>query len=578
MLHYGIYTRKSDDDRSVTEKSIGEQLAECKRLVEAAGLEVYKTWEESHSARHPHRRRGYAELIAAIEDGSIQGIVCWHINRLVRNMEEGGKLSQLFIDGRLKEIRTPNAIYRTGDNILPLVIEAASATQFSLDHGRAVERGMNGSFRAGGCTNKAPQGYRNVRDALNLKKGLIERDPDRFELVRRAWDLLLTEGYSVQKIANTMNNAWGFRTRPTRKGGNQPVSYSGLYNIFSNPFYAGYVQRKGEIVKGTHDPMVSTDEYELAQQILHRKSFMAPRVREYAFTGLMKCVHCGQQITAEVKRLRDGRLWENYHCSDAKLQCTKSGLSRSKVEALIITELRSLEIESNALTLAVENVRRFFHISVPEAEDILTAQETALKQTEDRLKRLSDMWLDGIMTDPEQYRENEQRELARKKQITLEMARIQQERNTMQTNLERATRFLASVAEELPTAPDWKKKEICRALATEYVFDGRAKTILINIHPLLMELVSFVKKSLGLEPSETGSQTKEEQPSEKAVLLGGQTSYGLEPSPDLMRALKGELFPDIWCGTDNPREPIMPVARTRVQKLPRSCNDEISVA
>lgn len=546
MLYYGIYTRKSDDDRSITEKSIGEQLAECTSIVERDSLSVLQTWEESRSARHPNRRVGYSELIKLIRHGRIQGIVCWHVNRLVRNMEEGGVLAQMLIDGMLKEVRTPSAIYRTGDNIMPLVIEAASATQYSLDHAKAVKRGMDGSFRAGGCTNKAPQGYRNVRDPLNLKKGLVERDPDRFDLVRKGWDLILTGSYSVKQVITTLNQTWGFRTRPTRKGGNKPLSYSAAYGIFSNPFYAGFVHRKGELVKGTHEAMVTVDEFARVQSIMHHASFEAPRVKEYPYTGLMRCAYCGQQITGEVKRLRDGRLWENYHCSDANLTCTKQGMSRSKVEALILQQLTSIEIEPILLQEAGENIRRAIANTSSNTLAVVESQEAELRECNKRLQRLSDMWLDGVLNDAARYRELEERELAQKNRITMEIERMRNAVQTTEQNLSRSLKFLGNVTHKLLTSSDKAKKEICRAVATSYIFDGRRKTIVIDIHPLLKELVSYVQRFGRLEPQETGSDKQRKLPPSEAVFFGGEMSCGLEVPASMQQQLSGALFPDLW--------------------------------
>ena len=467
-------------------------------------------------------------------------------------MEEGGKLSQLFIDGKLKEIRTPSAIYKTGDNILPLVIEAATATQYSLDLQKVVARGMETCFLEGGCMNKAPQGYRNVRDGIDLRKGHIECDPDRFELIRRAWELILTKGYSVRHVTNTMNSVWGFRTRPTRKGGNRPISYSGLMNIFSNPFYAGFVRRNGKLVKGKHEPMVTLEEFDLAQLIIHRKEYSAPRVREYAYTGFMRCAHCGRQITGELKKLRDGRLWENYHCSDPDQTCTKLGLSLEKVEERIQLHLNTLRIEPELLAAASDNIRRALGKSLPETEAIETSQSAALHRIDERLSRLSEMWLDGVLTDPDQYRQIEQRELKRKQELILQRERMKDERSTMEKNLARATDYLTGIAEKFQRADAWKKKQLCRALAKDWVFDGRTKNISLTIHPLLREFVSYAKEIARLEPAETGSQSQREPHSMNAVLFGGSSSSGLEPRPALIDALREGLFPDVSQETATP--------------------------
>lgn len=57
------------------------------------------------------------------------------------------------------------------------------STQYSLDLAEAVKRGMNSMVADGGWPHRAKVGYLNDRDALNSKKGIITKDPERFDLM-----------------------------------------------------------------------------------------------------------------------------------------------------------------------------------------------------------------------------------------------------------------------------------------------------------------------------------------------------------------------------------------------------------
>src|SRR5258706_14077790 len=109
MLHHAIYSRKSDDDTKVTEKSIKEQNEVLQKDIDRDRLLVLHRWEESKSAKIPGVRPLYSLMIRLIEKGEINAILCWHITRLVRNMEEGGKMAQLLIAGRIRQTRTPHS-------------------------------------------------------------------------------------------------------------------------------------------------------------------------------------------------------------------------------------------------------------------------------------------------------------------------------------------------------------------------------------------------------------------------------------------------------------------------------------
>lgn len=542
MVNYGLYTRKSSDDRARNEKSIGEQLSECHALAEQNGLWVPREWEESKSARFPQQRPKYAHMISLIESGELQGILCWHVNRLVRNMEEGGKLAQLLIDGRIKEIRTPHAIYRNGDNIMPLVIEAASATQYSLDLSRVVSRGGDGAFRAGGCTNRVVQGYRNTRNPDNLKQGMIVRDEERFETVHRALQMFLTGNFTPQEVRKTMNDVWGFTTRPSKKRGGVPLSASGIYSLLRNPFYAGFVQRKGELVKGKHEAMITVEDFEQIQRFLRRHSFSAPRIREYPFTGIMHCALCGHQITAEVKRLSNGKLWENYRCSDPRQTCTKKGIAVDSVRKKLMAAISGLHVHPEALKLAVDEVLSALDHNT-QSDAIEKSQKAALTKTTQRMARLEGMWLDGLIDDPNRYKELEREVLTSKNTLTTELSRAYSMRQRMRTNLKRAETHLNTVAEGLHNEGAGWHKEFFRALAVGYRFDGHRKTISMEVAPVLKELVSFAKELWPIELMESGSYKPKEMPRTGALLYGGSERKGVELPSSLITALQGELIP-----------------------------------
>ena len=53
MLLYGQYARKSDDDKSVTEKSITDQLAELQSIVDRENLLVVKPGRKANRLKFP---------------------------------------------------------------------------------------------------------------------------------------------------------------------------------------------------------------------------------------------------------------------------------------------------------------------------------------------------------------------------------------------------------------------------------------------------------------------------------------------------------------------------------------------
>lgn len=526
-----------------------DQEGELKPLAEREGLLIVHTWLESKSAKIPHRRAMWTELVSLIESGGLDAILCWHINRLVRNMEEGGKLVQLFVDGKLKEIKTPSGTYRTGDNILPLVIEAASATQYSLDLSRRVIVGHVGNFQRGGCNYKVPHGYRNERDPLNLKKGVVAKDDDRFVLVRKAWDLLLTGAFTVPEIVEIMNEQWLFRTRPTKKVPSDKLKYSSAQKLFRNPFYAGFVRYKGEIRAATHEPMITPDEYARAQEILpHRSSRrkLTP-TRRYAFTGFMRCAYCGRLITGETKPINSsGQRWENYRCIDYQGSCTKMGMSATKVERKIMESLASVTIEPWFTPIVFGNILRSIDKQAEAIEGADRQRRATLSAVDTKLSKLTEMWLSGILTDAAMFKQKED-ELKKERNAALLAAEESKlEVESMKANAKAIQSYVLFAHDQFLIAAPGLRRQIAMELADSYQFYGREKHIEIQVRQILTDVVAFglkIKRKLAaVEPEIIRSYKEKTGAFAPASSFGGADEFLFDVPESILTGLRTYAF------------------------------------
>jgi len=113
------------------------------------------------------------------------------------------------------------------------------------------------------------------------------------------WELMLTGGYSPDKILAIANEEWGYRNRAGR-----PLPRSTFYYLLTNPFYAGsfeYPLGSGRWYQGKHAPMITEAEYDRVQALLGSKGNPRAVKRTFAYTGLIRCGHCRAMVTAEEK-------------------------------------------------------------------------------------------------------------------------------------------------------------------------------------------------------------------------------------------------------------------------------------
>lgn len=332
QLVYIVYARKSTDSEDRQVQSLDDQLNRLRDIAKDRNLRVLRTYTESKSAKTPGSRVVFDEMIAAIEAGKANGILCWELNRLSRNPIESGRLSWLLQRGMLRSILTVEREFRPEDNVLLFSLETGMANQYVLDLSRNVKRGMLGKVERGEWPALAPIGYLNDR----LTKKVI-KDPLRFHAIQELWRLYLTGAYSVSQLHRRLTTE-GITTRQKRAAG-KPVSASCLYQLFRNPFYAGLVRQNGREFPGRHEAMISVTEFEKAQQLLPARNRPRPKKYFFTYSRLFRCGDCGGFITAENKRkfiksTGDTKTYIYYHCTHRKRRIPCSDRACTTEESL----------------------------------------------------------------------------------------------------------------------------------------------------------------------------------------------------------------------------------------------------
>ena len=367
-----LYARKSteSDDRQV--QSIGDQTKIMSDTARTHGLKLAKTLGEAKSASTPGIRPVFDDMLNRIERGEADGILCWHLNRLSRNPVDSGRLSWMLQKGIIKEIRTNEKSYFPNDNVVIMAVESGAANQFSRDLSKTVRRGIQMKLERGEWPGVAPIGYMN-----KLDDHTIVPDPDRFPLIRRAWDLYLTGYHTVPAILKIINNEWGFRTLKRKRSGNKPIAISGLYKIFSNPFYKGTMLHEGVNYRGKHTPMVTAEEFERAQILLGRKSFSRTRKHAFNFTGFIRCGECGCLICAQKKYKT---------IKETTIKCTqRHAVREEELEKQVLSLLGKVTILPEFRDWALEILRTSHEQEVEERNRIMESQQRALASTRSEL-------------------------------------------------------------------------------------------------------------------------------------------------------------------------------------------------
>lgn len=407
-MKYFLYCRKSSEDEDRQIISIESQRREMERLVATwSDIEVVEVYEESFSAKAPGRAL-FGEMIKRIEAGEAQGIIAWHPDRLARNSIDGGRIIYLLDTGCLKDLRFATFTFENnsqGKFMLSIVFGYSKYYVDSLSEN--IRRGIRTKTENGWLSGLAPIGYLN--DEVTRT---IVPDPDRFELIKEIWRLMLTGAYSPRRIMEIANHEWGLRTMKRKRSGGKVLSLSGVYRVLSNPFYAGILQREGKTYPGRHPAMVTLDEFDRIQELLGRPRQPRPKIREFAFTGLIRCGACGLSVTAEEKVNRHGSHYIYYHCTKRRLdhRCDQPCIQAAELERQVVQFLRETTIPDRFHRWAIAKLDR-----VAEREgDAAMARSRSLAQArtsvEKELQNLTKLRIRDLLTDDEYVKQRQELE------------------------------------------------------------------------------------------------------------------------------------------------------------------------
>ena len=361
-----IYTRKSCEDGLELEyNSLDAQYDSAEAYIRSQASNgwrvIPKRYDDGGFSGGNVNRPALKALMRDIENGEVDVVVVYKIDRLSRSLGDFTDLSKIFERHNVsfvsvtQQIDTSNAAGRMMLNILMSFAQFEREMTSDRIRDKIYATRKKGLWSGG----MIPFGYKTV------DKRLVP-DPVTAPVVRHVF-ARYAESASAKLVASELQKKFGPRTFGSKKGGDPTWRMMHVYRILRNPVYKGELLHRatGEVFHGLHEPLVDAALWEDCRRILDESAGLQPSAHRETVAilkGLVRCGHCGGAMAPVFTVKRKGLRYSYYRCvSSTKVadsKCPLRGVSGELLERQVVAQLGTIFKTPEFLRLAAEGSGR----------------------------------------------------------------------------------------------------------------------------------------------------------------------------------------------------------------------------
>jgi len=283
------YARVSSKEQEKEGFSIPAQLDLLKAYALKNEIEIAEEFIDVETAKQAGRN-SFNQMICYLKEmPSIKTILCEKTDRLYRNFRDFVTVDDL--DLTIHLVKEGEVLSEDSKSHQKFIhgIKLLMAKNYIDNLSEEVKKGHAKKAELGEYPSVAPIGYHNNRETHK-----IEIDPVKAPVIKKLFELYSLGTHSLRDLSSIAKaeNLIGKR--------GSYVSKSRIQRMLNNPIYIGDFVWKGEYYSGIHPKIISKELFNQVQGIMAGKKGRKGSKKDFAFSGLIRCGHCGCSITAEI--------------------------------------------------------------------------------------------------------------------------------------------------------------------------------------------------------------------------------------------------------------------------------------
>jgi DNA invertase Pin-like site-specific DNA recombinase len=333
------YARVSSKEQELG-YSIAAQQDLLRRYAAQLGLGVEQEFMDAETAKTTGRP-GFNAMVSYLQQHpECRVLLVEKTDRLYRNFKDYITIDDLDLEVHLvKENVILTKDSRSSEKFMH-GIKVLMAKNYIDNLSEEVKKGLRTKAAHRLWPSFAPLGYSNTVGPDG--KRIIVPDPVLGPMITRLFEWFAAGEYSLKALAKKAH-AEGFRFRKSH--GKVPVTT--LHKILRKRIYTGDFDYAGTTYNGSHEPLVPREVWERAQEILDERHAKRHRkvTHNFAYSGLIKCGHCGCSLVGELKKGR----YVYYHCTGYRGKCAEPYTREEALEQQFAARLRELVVPPSVL-------------------------------------------------------------------------------------------------------------------------------------------------------------------------------------------------------------------------------------
>ena len=414
------YIRVSDLSQ-VEGHSLNAQERLFRELCNSRGWEAVRVYREEGRSAHVDtigKRPVFRQLLEDAAKNQFDVVVVHTLDRWSSNLKITIEtISQLARHSVGLVSITENIDWSNPQGRLFTQMLGAFAEYYSGTLASHVSKGIGQRAQQGLHLGAIPFGYQSCWEEVKGQRQLIcepehpggiHPDPEEGQAIQELFSRYSTGTGTLSQLASWLNSQ-GFRTRNRHRlpdaHGNLTASprlftVASLRVVLHNPIYAGKIRHRDQLLPGAHEALISHELFKSVQAAMKRNSGRSETLkphteREYLMKGLIRCAYCGLPMWAQT--YTNGR---RYYREQKGSRGTGYCVGRSGSVLCNVPDEQMGRIVS-AIVLPESWMDRVL-AQVHGADEVQRVQQER-GQVEQRLKRLGQVYLDG-MIEQEDYK------------------------------------------------------------------------------------------------------------------------------------------------------------------------------